>query len=232
MCANYLPSSPEQLRKYFRVAPPTAFKPETYPGYLAPIVRLAEDGSDEIESVNACFGMVPPWADLKLARQTYNARTETVAEKPSFRTAFRKGQFCIVPAEAIFEPNYASGKAVRWKIAQAEGKPLGIAGIWDWRPHGGPDDRPLVSFSMLTVNADRHPLMRRFHKPGDEKRMVVILEPEQYDAWLHTSADKAAAFFQEYPAEELTAEAAPRAPRAPSRQADFLDDELGDVRGF
>jgi putative SOS response-associated peptidase YedK len=232
MCANYLPSSPEQLRKYFRVDPPAAFKPETYPGYLAPIVRLAEDGSDEMESVNACFGMVPPWADLKLARQTYNARTETVADKPSFRSAFRKNQFCIVPADAVFEPSYATGKAVRWKIAHAEGKPLGIAAIWDWRPHGGPDDKPLVSFSMLTINADRHPLMRRFHKPDDEKRMVVILEPQQYDAWLHASSANAADFFQAYPAEELIAEAAPRAPRTTTQQGSFLDDELGDAREF
>jgi endonuclease YncB( thermonuclease family) len=50
------------------------------------------------------FGMVPYWADTKLARQTYNARTETVATKPSFRNAFKRAQFCIVPANSFFEP--------------------------------------------------------------------------------------------------------------------------------
>ena len=211
MCANYLPSRPERLHHQFGVAPlHHVTGKEAFPGYLAPIVRLADDGSQTRECVDACFGLVPAWADLKLARHTYNARTETVAEKPSFRSAFRKRQFCIVPAEAIFEPNYESGKAVRWKVSGDAGEDLGIAGIWDWRPHGGPDDRPLVSFSMLTINADNHPLLQRFHKPGDEKRMVVILEPGQYDAWLHADAEAAHSFFTAYPAEKLHAAPAPK----------------------
>lgn len=213
MCANYLPSRAERLQNQFGVAPPHQVTgKEAFPGYLAPIVRLGDDDSEARECVEACFGLVPAWAELKLSRHTYNARTETVAEKPSFRSAFRKRQFCIVPAELIFEPNYESGKAVRWKIGGDRGMDLGIAGIWDWRPHGGPDDRPLVSFSMLTINADDHPLMQRFHKPGDEKRMVVILQPDQYDAWLHTDADSARSFFVPYPAAKLHAAPAPKVP--------------------
>lgn len=211
MCSNYTPPKPERFRENFGADYPHAeFKPEAYPGYLAPIVRLAEDGSDEREAVAACFGMVPPWAELKLARHTYNARTETVASKPSFRTAFKKRQFCIIPADAFFEPCYETGKAVRWQISHAEGKPLGIAGIWDWRPNGGPDDRPLVSFSMLTINANGHGLMQRFHKPEDEKRMLVLLEPEQYDDWLHVTPSEAAAYYIPYPSDWLVAVAAPR----------------------
>ena len=59
---------------------------------------------------------------------------------------------------------------------------MGIAGIYRrWKnPNGG----ELFTFSMLTVNADTHPLMKRMHKPGEEKRMVVILEPKEYLAWL------------------------------------------------
>ncbi|RJG03868.1 SOS response-associated peptidase [Noviherbaspirillum sedimenti] len=211
MCANYLPSRAERLQKQFGVATPAhAAAREAFPGYLAPIVRLAEDGSGERECVAACFGLVPAWADLKLSRHTYNARTETVGEKPSFRSAFHKRQFCIVPAEAFFEPNYESGHPVRWRIGSDAGQDLGIAGIWDWRPHGGPNDQPLVSFSMLTINADHHPLMRRFHKPGDEKRMVVILEPDQYADWLQADAEEARSFFTTYPAEKLQAAPAPR----------------------
>lgn len=213
MCANYLPTRADRLQAYFGVsAPRTETKAETYPGYLAPIIRLSEDGADETECVAACFGLVPPWAELKLAKHTYNARSETVAEKPSFRSAFRKRQFCIVPADAIFEPNYESGGAVRWKIADRDDQPLGIAGIWDWRPHGGSDDQPLVSFSMITINADDHPLMRRFHKPDDEKRMVVILKPDEYASWLHADGELARSFFTPYPADRLQAELAPRAP--------------------
>lgn len=226
MCANYLPPHSERLRKYFDVdVSDDAFKPEIFPGYFAPIIRLSDDGSDQAECIPACFGIVPPWADLKLARHTYNARTETVASKPTYRHAFRKRQFCIVPADAIFEPNYASGKAVRWKISDAKERPMGVAGIWEWRPNGGIDDRPLVSFSMLTINANEHPLMRRFHKPEDEKRMVVILAPEQYETWLHTNPENAPDFFKAYPAEQLIAEAAPR---SVTRQPDLLSDELAE----
>ena len=211
MCSNYIPAQPEQLRQYFGVASvPADFKPETYPGYLAPIIRLAEDGSGALECVNACFGMVPSWAELTLARHTYNARSETVAGKPSFRHAYARRQFCIIPAASFFEPNYESGKAVRWKLSQVNDAPMGLAGIWEWRPNGGPDDRPLVSFSMLTINADAHTLMKRFHRPEDEKRMVVVLRPDQYQAWLQSAANTAPNFWLPWPADLLRAEAAPR----------------------
>ena len=80
------------------------------------------------------FGMVPHWADHKLARQTYNARTETVASKPSFRSAWKRKQFCIIPTANFFEPNYETGKPVRWRIERADGGPVAIAGIWEYRP--------------------------------------------------------------------------------------------------
>ncbi len=158
------------------------------------------------------FGLVPSWADLKLARSTYNARTETIAIKPSFRTAWRRRQFCVIPVENFFEPTYESGKAVRWQIQHADGIPLAVAGLWEWRPNGGPDDHPLVSFTMLTINADEHPLMKRFHKPEDEKRMIVLLEPEQIDEWLQAPLEAAPTYLRPY-AEKLLAEPAPKAAR-------------------
>jgi putative SOS response-associated peptidase YedK len=59
---------------------------------------------------------------------------------------------------------------------------MGIAGIY--RKYSGPDGREMFAFSMLTVNADDHPFMRRFHAPNDEKRMVVILDSEDFEQWL------------------------------------------------
>jgi putative SOS response-associated peptidase YedK len=66
--------------------------------------------------VLATFGMLPHWAKPALVRSTYNARSETAAEKPSFRNAWKKGQFCIIPADVIFEPHYPSAeeRPVRW----------------------------------------------------------------------------------------------------------------------
>lgn len=63
---------------------------------------------------------------------------------------------------------------------------------------------------MLTINADDHALMRRMHKPDDEKRMVVILGADQYDDWLHCPAEDAADFFVQYPPERLAARPAPK----------------------
>ena len=201
MCTNYVPSAKEQLESHFGVFTPIReTKLEAWPGYLEPIIRLPYDdpqGAAQCEA--ACFGMMPPWAQLTLFRQTYNARTETVSSKPSFRNAWKKHQFCIVPMSAFFEPNYESGKAVRWRISHAKGRPLGMAGIWEWRPDGGEDGTDLLSFSLLTINADEHPLMKRFHKPGDEKRMLVILEPNQYQDWLHATAANAMDFMVQYP---------------------------------
>jgi putative SOS response-associated peptidase YedK len=231
MCSNYTPARSEQIKKYFGVEPPAFdFKPETYPGTLAPVIRLPQYEKpadvledDEVECIPGCFGLVPAWADLKLARSTYNARSETVATKPSFRHAWKKRQFCVIPLASFFEPNYETGKAVRWRIAHSDGQPLGVAGIWEWRPNGGPDDRPLVSFSMLTINADKHPLMRRFHKPGDEKRMLVILEPDQYQPWMHSSLDGASSFLMPFPAEQLVAEAAPKPTAKKTGTASLFD---------
>lgn len=212
MCSNYRPSTREQLQQHFQAAPPDADYPaEAYPGSMAPILRRTpgESEAGARSAANAMFGMVPHWADIKLSRQTYNARTETVANKPSFRNAYKRSQFCVIPAASIYEPSYESGKAVRWEILDADGAPLAVAGIWE-RREDGPNGLPLLSFSMLTINADTHALMRRFHKPDDEKRMLVLLSPDQVDSWLQCSAENAARFFVPYPAERLTSHAAPR----------------------
>ncbi len=149
---------------------------------------------------------------LTLGRFQNNVRSETAAEKPSFRNAWKHRQLAIIPVENIYEPNYESGKAVRWRIARADGKPFCLAGIWERRMNdAGPAH---WSFSMLTINADEHPLMRRFHKPGDEKRSVVILDPEQYAAWLQarTEAD-VRSFLRPFDPDEMIATADPLPPR-------------------
>ncbi|HEX9171814.1 MAG TPA: SOS response-associated peptidase family protein [Telluria sp.] len=214
MCANYTPTRLDAISQHHGLERSLFnFPDESFPGYMAPIVRESREVTGLIECVPAMFGMVPHWADAKLARQTYNARTETVATKPSFRNAWKRSQFCIIPADKIFEPNYETGRAVRWRIAHADQRPIGVAAIWEWKA-SGPDGLPLLSFSMLTVNADEHPLMRRFHKPGEEKRMVMILEPAQYQGWLEGSLAESEEVYRPYPAEQLVAAPDPLAPRS------------------
>ncbi|RMR69925.1 hypothetical protein ALP81_200065 [Pseudomonas savastanoi pv. fraxini] len=107
-----------------------------------------------MEVLTGSFGLIPSWSkDSKIARRTYNARSETVAEKPSFRHAWRHAQHCIIPAVAIYEPDWRSGKAIVTRIARADGELLGIAGLWEqWRDPS--TDQTLHSYTMLTVNAD------------------------------------------------------------------------------
>ncbi len=221
MCVNYSPTQSDRIAKHFgTMANDAPYERDAFPGYAAPIVKKKKGA--KAECISACFGMVPGWSDLKMYKNTYNARSETVAVKASFRNAWQRGQFCIVPADAIFEPNYESGKAVRWGIRHADDKPMGIAGIWDVRPDG-PEGKPLLSFSMLTINADEHPLMRRFHKPGEEKRSVVMLDEDDFEAWLETNPWDAKAFLKPYPAEKLTAAAAPEKTQDEElRQADLF----------
>ena len=155
------------------------------------------------EAMSGLFGLIPHWAtDATLGRRTYNARSETVAAKPSFRDAWKHEQHCIIPADAIFEPDWRSGKAIPTRISRADGEPMGIAGLWSaWKSPKG-----LVhSFTMLTINADQHSLMSQFHKPVDEKRMVVILPQDSYDHWLKARPEQSMEFMRPFPADKLQA---------------------------
>jgi putative SOS response-associated peptidase YedK len=211
MCANYHPvTAQDRLLTFFGVERPAdEVPPETWPGYFAPFIVRSEHRAELARTAQTgLFGLVPHWArDLAFGRRTYNARSETVHEKPSFRDAWRRGQRCIVPAEAIYEPNWETGRAVRWRIGRADGVPMAIAGLWSLWP--APDGRRIPTFTMLTINADDHALMRRFHKPGDEKRMVVILDEADIDAWLAAPVDRQRDFLTAFPAERLIATPSP-----------------------
>jgi putative SOS response-associated peptidase YedK len=223
MCTNYRPSSLEAFRKGIpediretKIRPFKA-KAEVFPNELAPIIRLEHEEAAEsrnLEWVPARFGLVPMWAKeeqvAKLGRMAYNARTETVSSKPMFRYAWRHRQFCLVPTDAFYEPNWESGQAVRWRIEMANREPFAIGGIWERHGEG---DQYFESFSMLTINADAHPLMNHFHRAGDEKRMPVIIEASNYRDWLLATAESAPQFFKPYPAELMTSKPEPLPPR-------------------
>lgn len=226
MCSHYEGvSDPKRLAEHFGVIMPAGVKFDVWPGYESIFIRRPKEwgaGNEAVperEAVGGSFGMVPHWtkaanakAALVAARRTYNSRSETASKLSSFRDAWRRGQHCIIPAEAIYEPDWRSGKAVPTRISRADGKPMGIAGLWTgWR---GPDGVVLRSFTMLTVNADEHALMKSFHRPDDEKRMVVILHEHQYNAWLDAPPERSMDFMQQYPAELLVAVAAPIPPTA------------------
>lgn len=217
MCVNYAPIiSSTALHDYFNVAANGRLRQElkasVWPGYAAPFIRKAEigHGSDEAvpprDLLTGLFGLIPQWAkDETFGRRTYNARAETAHEKPTFRESWRLARRCIIPADAFYEPDWRTGKAIATRISRVDGKPMGLAGLW--APRTLPGGELIHSFTMLTINADQHAFMNQFHRPTDEKRMVVILPERDYDDWLRAPVSATRDFLQPFPAEGLQSNA-------------------------
>jgi putative SOS response-associated peptidase YedK len=222
MCTNYVPSTRQEISAHRLGVVDLAHEDwpdEIYPGYAAPILLRGE--GDSVVCRLARFGLVPRWCKgakqaQDMGRETYNARSETAFEKPSFRGPWQARQWALVPMRSFFEPCWEDaahngGRAVRWQIAQADHQSFAVAGLWErWtQPQDGV---VLDSFTLLTVNADGHALMGHMHRPGDEKRMPVIIADAQYRAWLQATPQSALAWMQAWPAANLVGQAAPRAP--------------------
>ena len=184
-------------------------KPGVFIRCAAMDAEAAEDATKPVhELVSGQFGLVPRWvksaSDAKLrSTKLVNARSETVTTSNNFRDAWLNGQRCIVPMMAFTDEDWRSGRAVPTRIARVDGKPMGVAGLWEsW---AGSDGEVIISYTVLTVNANSHALMSRYQQPGNEKRMLAILNEGAYDAWLSAQPEKAKEFMRAYPANWLTA---------------------------
>lgn len=122
-----------------------------------------------------------------------------------------RGQRCIIPADWFDEPNWESGKNVWWRFRRADGEPWGLAGIWStWNdPASGVVHE---SYTMLTINADDHPLMRRMHKfdpklgpTEQDKRSVIPIEQADVDQWLAGTQEEAGQLLKLAPVEMFQA---------------------------
>lgn len=191
MCVQYLTTANVDWVKTHFDLELTASSPHdvfpTYPG----VIVLKSHTTQRTAIGPARFGLIPSWAkDEEFGRRTYNARSETVSDKPSYKHAWTKRHYALALADAFYEPCYESGKAVRTKIQQANREPMAIASIWDtWtEPETG---ELIVSFSMLTIEASQHPVMNRCHKPEDEKRTIVPLKPNLFQDWLNATPESA-----------------------------------------
>lgn len=172
--------------------------------------------------VPAQWGLVPHWvksaSDAKLrAPKLVNAKSDTASTGTAFRDAWLNGQRCIVPMAAFYEDDLRSGKAVPTRIVRVDGKPMGVAGLWArWQ---GADGEVIISYCLLTVNANNHALLHRYGQPGSEKSMPAILNEGAYDAWLTARPEKAKEFMRQYAAQWLTAnpveKKADKVPRGP-----------------
>jgi len=197
------------IRKAFVPEQPGA-EPSAEP-VIEPVGEAAAAGAPAIplvlELAQGQFGLVPTWvksaSDAKL-RSTKLAvtRFETMSTATNSRDAWLKGQRCIIPMQAFLEDDWRSGKGVPTRIARVDGKPMGVAGLWErWTKDG----EEITSFTLLTVNANSHALMNRYGQNGNEKRMPAILNEGAWTAWLTAPLDKAREFMRAYPANLLLA---------------------------
>jgi putative SOS response-associated peptidase YedK len=152
------------LRPRYNIAPTTAID----------VVRLADTGP---ELVPMRWGLIPGWwkKTAKELPSTFNARAETVAQKPMFRSAFKRTR-CIVPAPGYYEWQTIGKAKQPYFISAANGAVLSIAGLWDqWKE---PETGETISSATLIVTAAND-----FTRPIHD-RMPVLLGQHDHDAWL------------------------------------------------
>lgn len=211
MCANFKPLRPEFAPILDLFPPSFDYKSDIYPGYSSPILVQHKNHMEWREAV---FGLIPRWAkDARISRHTYNARLETVANKPSFRQAWHNHQFALVAVESIYEPCYVAGKPERWAIKREDEQPFTVAALYELVPQ---NNQLVRSMTLLTVNADSHPLMQQFHAPDEEKRAVVVVPACLRPQWLTADHQTAREMLKEWGASssfspgDFKANAAPR----------------------
>lgn len=194
MCSRYSLTSPsEAVRAYFSLERIEDFPPRynIAPTQPVGIVRTGHAGAREFALVR--WGLIPSWVkDVKAFSTLINARSESAADKPSFRAAFRHRR-CLVPASGFYEWTGAAGAKQPHLVRRRDGGPMAFAGLWEhWQDAGGSE---LETMTILTVAANKG--LAWLHD-----RMPVILAPDAFDMWLDcksVKADMAAVLLQPAP---------------------------------
>lgn len=147
------------------------------------------------------WGLIPFWfKDEKWKAATWNARAESMTEKPSFRGAWRAGRRCLVPIAGFYEWQAVPGqkRKQRWYIRLPGYPTAAVAGLWDDNAIHGP------SVTLVTVPANE--LMQRIHNSGANKhRMPLFVEPQSFDLWLSGNGTEATGVVKSYPTARMEA---------------------------
>ncbi len=173
MCGRYTLSTPiDVVRDLFDLTEAPELRPRfnIAPTQEAPVVRV-QAGARGLDLVK--WGLVPYWAKDP-SSGPINARSETVAEKPSFRAAFKKRR-CLVVADGFYEWQKVAGSGKQpFYFQLPDSRPFAFAGLWERWAKG---DEPLETFTILTKEANQ--IVGEIHP-----RMPVILGREAYAPWL------------------------------------------------
>lgn len=201
MCTRYVAPDQAEIERAWHIGRHNQLQwaRELFPRSSGPFLRLG--GNGELQLVAGTWGLIPSWANSPVLKySTCNCRSEEAAAKPTFRDAWRRGQRCIIPALVFHEPCWETGRNVWWSFQRADGQPWGLAGLWNtWVERS--TGEVVESYTMLTVNADNHPIMSRMHKPDpklppdqQDKRSVVAIEQGAVERWLQGSQEDVAEF--------------------------------------
>jgi len=200
MCGRFTQSqSAEVIAKAFDVANVPTITPRYNIAPTQSVGTILQTGEDSREFRLLRWGLIPSWAkDIQIGAKLINARAETVAEKPSFRSAFRHRR-CLVIADGFYEWQPQKRKKQPFYCRLNNGQPFAFAGLWErWE---GADGEKIDSCTLITTEANE--LMNPIHD-----RMPVILDPKAYDLWLDPQVQKSEllqALLRPYAAEEMTA---------------------------
>jgi putative SOS response-associated peptidase YedK len=145
------------------------------------------------------WGLIPSWSkDPAIGARLINARAETVAEKPAFRSAFRHRR-CLIPADGFYEWQRQDGQKQPFYFHLQDHQPFAFAGLWEhWQ---GPEGEDIETCTILTITANE--LLGPVHD-----RMPVILSPEAYNTWVDPelqTASQLQPLLCPYPAEQMVA---------------------------
>jgi len=180
MCGRFaLKAPPRSIQEHFHLPETVTLSPRynIAPSQAIAVVRhLQGNRYRQLDMLR--WGLIPGWAkDMKIGYKMINARSETLAQKPSFRTAFKKRR-CLIAADGFYEWKHTGKTKQPFYVQLKKGTVFGFAGLWEsWN---SPDGYCVESCTIITTSPNE--LVREIHD-----RMPVILHPEQYDLWLQDS---------------------------------------------
>lgn len=194
MCGRFaFNASREQVQRQFGVPTVPALTPRynVAPTQVIAVIGQTADGTRKMAMLR--WGLIPSWSSGPRPGPI-NARSETIAQKPTFRDSFRERR-CLIPSTGFYEWQKVGSRKVPHLIRLRSQEPYALAGIWDiW----GEGKERIAICCIITVAAND--LVRPLHE-----RMPAILRPEEYGAWLDpkTPLSQVQALLRPYPAEEM-----------------------------
>lgn len=200
MCGRFaLNSPPQRIAQHFSLddVPELVPRYNIAPSQVIPLVRHNAEAKREMALVR--WGLIPAWSkEPKTEYSTINARAETVASKPAFRSAFRSRR-CLVPADGYFEWQKRPGSKLKqpFLVSLKDQGLFAFAGLWERWQQG---DTAIESCTIIVTDANA--LTRPIHD-----RMPVILDPSNYDVWLDRNTPLATlqALLKPYDSERMKA---------------------------